>query len=360
MPFLRGQYGNASSVHALGRAARHAVEDARLRVARVLGATPGEIVFTGGGTEADNLALRGTVGPGAHLVTGQTEHEAILRTAHALEAAGAALTLLAPGAGGAVTADQVARALRPDTALVSLMHVNNETGAITDVRAIADVCRAQGVPFHTDAVQSAGHLPLDVDALGADLLTLSGHKIGGPKGVGVLYARGGVPLQPAQTGGQQERGRRGGTENVAAIVGFAHALERAQQQQPAWAAHLATLNRRLRDHMAAIFGPRARITSPPDASPHVVGVAFPPGPDGPVDGEMLLLGLDVEGVMASSGSACTSGALQPSHVLLALGLDRATAGAALRFSFGPETTLEDVDAAAQALGRVALRMKLTA
>ncbi len=357
LPFLKTHYGNASSVHRVGRAARHAVEDARARVAAVLRAEPGEIIFTSGGTEADNLALRGLLHPGDGLITGETEHEAIRRTAEALADAGCDVRLLPPGPSGTVEAHAVVAALTPHTRLVSLMHVNNETGAITDMRAVADVCQAHGVFFHTDAVQSAGHLPLDVAAMGADLLTLSGHKINGPKGVGALYVRGGVPLSAAATGGQQERGRRGGTENVAAIVGFACALERAAAFQEAWAAQLTLLKARLLSGLRARLGDRFVVNSPATGSPHILHLAFPPAPD-PVDGEMLLLNLDLEGVMVSAGSACTSGALSPSHVLLALGHDRATASAALRFSLGPDTTEADVDAAADALYRVARRMNL--
>ncbi len=357
LPFLREHFGNASSVHKHGRTARHAVENARARIAGAIGAEPGEILFTSGGTEADNLALRGLVGRGDTLITGQTEHEAILRTAGALATAGAAVTFLPPGPLGAVTAEAVARAIEPGTALVSLMHVNNETGAVTDIAAVASVCRECGVWLHTDAVQSPGHLPVDVNALGVDLLSLSAHKINGPKGVGALYVRGGVPLVPTQTGGQQERGRRGGTENVAAIVGFATALERAAAHQPTWAAAMAQQRDALREALRHLLGDAFIITTPPHAAPHILNIAFPPAPY-PVDGEMLLLNLDLEGVMASSGSACTSGALHPSHVLSAMGLPRETAATALRFSLGPATTKADVDHAANALHRVAQRMRI--
>ena len=361
LPWLEGGYGNASSVHRAGREARGAVETARARVARHLGAEPAEIVFTSGGTEADNLALRGAVPRGRALVTSAAEHEAVLSTAHALESDGRHVVRLAPGPRGAVTASAVADALdaTPGVALVSLMHVNNETGAVTDLAAVARECRARGVLLHTDAVQSAGLLPLDAHALGVDFLALSAHKFNGPKGVGALFVRAGAPLDPTVTGGSQERGRRGGTENVAGIVGLAAALDLAAEDRAARLDRLAALRARLHDRLRAALGERfVTVTPPGENAPHVLNVAFPPGPHGPVDGEMLILGLDLEGVCASSGSACTSGALSPSHVLLSMGLERATAAAAVRFSLGRTTTEADVDHGADALARVARRMGL--
>ncbi len=355
-----GLTGNASSVHRLGRQARGAVEEARRRVADVLGVEAAAVVFTSGGTEADNLALRGTVGRGRALVTGAAEHEAVLRTAAALEGDGRRVVRLDPEPStGAVTADALAAALdaTPEVALVSLMAVNNETGATTDLAAIAAVCRARGVPLHTDAVQAAGLLPLRPICEAADLVTLSGHKMNGPVGVGVLVAPGHVRLAATQTGGMQERGRRAGTENVAAIAGFAAALDRAAAGQAARAERLTVLRDRLAARLISDFGDAVHLTTPlATAAPHIVHVAFPPGPTGPIDGEMLILGLDLDGICASAGSACTSGALSPSHVLTALGLDRATASAAVRFSLGESTTDADVDAAAAALVRVARRL----
>ena len=363
LPHLKAQYGNASSVHALGRKARFAVEESRERVAAQLGAEPGEIVFTSGGTEADNLALRGLVRAGRPLVTSAAEHEAVLRPAEALRAAGAAVTILEPSAYGAVTPPQLDAALEgvEGEALVSLMHANNEVGTLTDLPRIAEVCRARGALLHTDAVQTAGLFEIDVKKWGVDLLSLSGHKVYGPKGAGVLYVRGGVDLEPLVRGGQQERGRRGGTENVAAVVGLAEALERAAAHEAsARRAHLAALQKRLVQQLPQAVGKAFVLNTPlgeAPTAPHIVSIAFPPEDGRPLDGEMLLLNLDMEGVMASAGSACTSGALSPSHVLLACGLDRPTASAALRFSLGKDTTPEDIDFAVEKLEQIVRRMR---
>jgi cysteine desulfurase len=370
LPYLREHYGNASSVHALGRRARFAVEDARERVADVLGAEPGEIVFTSGGTEADNAALRGVLtspnrrGPG--LVTSAVEHEAVLQPAHALDAEGHPVTVLSPQPSGAVTADQVADAIADEpnggTGLVSLMFVNNELGTLNPIRGIADVCRERGVPFHTDAVQAAGLYPLDVNDFGVDLLSLSAHKVYGPKGVGVLYVRAGTPFEPLVRGGSQERKRRGGTENVAAIVGLAEALEQAQASAEAERARSRALRDRLASAIREAFGDGVRFNTPlgedgVDTTPHILNVSFPPVSGRTVDGEMLLLGLDLAGVHASSGSACTSGAVEPSHVLRALGVPRETANATVRLSLGRGTTEADVDLAAEHLAAVVGRQR---
>jgi cysteine desulfurase len=273
---------------------------------------------------------------------------------------GLPVAILSPGPGGAVSPDQVEAAIGERTRLVSLMHANNETGAMTDVEAVADVCHAHGVTFHCDAVQTAGLLPLDVKDLGVDLLSMSGHKFYGPKGVGVLYVRGGVDLEPLVEGGSQERDRRGGTENVAAVVGLAEALERAREAADERVDRLRRLQRRLIDGLdAAVDGPYVLNTPMEDgpAAPHVVNVAFPPVGGEALDGEMLILNLDMKGVAASAGSACTSGALEPSHVLSALGLERETAAAALRFSMGRSTTDEDVDYALDQLRDTLQRMR---
>ena len=365
-PYLLDEYGNASSVHQMGRRARVAIEEAREQVAGCLGAESSEIVFTSGGTEADNLALKGALNAAstdeedAGLVTSAAEHKAVLEPARRMAEQGRPVTLLSPAAHGAVTPDQVEAAIDDNTALVSLMHTNNEVGVQTDISGVAAVCDAHDVLLHCDAVQAAGLQPLDVDDLGVDLLSLSGHKFYGPKGTGVLYVRSGVDLGPLVEGGSQERDRRGGTQNVAGAIGLAEALDRAAAEAEERAARLSRLQRRLVGGLDdAVPGPYVLNTPVDDApvAPHVVNVAFPPDGDEPLDGEMLILNLDMQGVLVSAGSACTSGALEPSHVLTALGLDRPTASAAVRFSLGAKTTADDIDEALDALQSTLQRMR---
>lgn len=363
LPFLREQFGNPSSVHALGRRARFAVEDARDRVAAVLGCEPAEVVFTSGGTEADHLAIAGALGHtgtrGARLVTSTAEHDAVLKAAAGVEARGHPVTRLAPAPSGAVNPDDLANALSDDVGLVSLMWVNNELGTITPLADIAARCRQRGVPLHTDAVQAAALYPLAVDAIGADLLSLSAHKIYGPKGVGVLYVRAGTPLAPQMVGGGQERGRRGGTENVAGVVGMAAALERAASRADAERTRLAALKNRLAGGIQARLEGRVRLNTPPGdaAAPHILNLSFPPAGGRALDGEMLLLALDMAGILASSGSACASGAVEPSHVLAAIGLDRETARASVRLSMGRSTDEAAVDAAVEAVAAAVARQR---
>jgi cysteine desulfurase len=364
-PYLTEHYGNASSVHQLGRQARVTVEEARERVAACLGAEPSEIVFTSGGTEADNLAVKGVLSGGsddgepAELITSAAEHEAVLRPAERLKENGHPVQILTPEAHGAVTPEQVDAAISDRTVLVSLMHANNETGVRTDVTAVAEVCDAHDVLLHCDAVQTAGLFEIDVDDLGVDLLSVSGHKFRGPKGVGALFVRGGVELGPLVEGGSQERDRRGGTENVPAVVGLAEALERAVDAAADRRERLSRLQRRLVEGLDEAV-PGAYVLNTPveeaPVAPHVVNVAFPPNGGDPIDGEMLILNLDMEGVLVSAGSACTSGALEPSHVLTALGLEQETASAAVRFSMGTKTTAEDIEYALDKLHETLGRM----
>jgi len=359
LPFLKEDFGNASSVHALGRKARHAVEACREKVAGYLGAEPGEIVFTSGGTEADNLALKGVLlERGGHLITSAAEHKAVLTPAQAWMQRGGKATILRPATTGAITPQQLEAALTEDTSLVSLMHANNELGSLTPIPAISEVCRAHDVLLHCDAVQTAGLFRLNVQVLGVDLLTLSGHKFYGPKGAGVLYVRGGVTLSPLVEGGGQERGRRGGTENVAAIVGLTTAFELAMEEANERVLHLTRLRDRLCRLLREALGDKYVSNTPldGDAAPHILNLSFLPVDGEPLDGEMLLLNLDLEGVMVSAGSACTSGTLEPSHVLLAIGRDRAVAAATLRFSFGKDNTEADVDYTAGKLEKVLRRM----
>ena len=361
-PFFGEKFGNASSVHALGRQARFAVENCRERVANLLAAEPSEIVFTSGGTESNNLALGAASGG---LLTCAAEHESVLRSGEALQRRGGSARFLKPGERGAARVGDIVRALDDEggedgqggagVAMASFLHANNETGALSPVREIAGVCRARGVLFHCDAVQTAGYALIPE----ADLVTISGHKFYGPKGVGALRARANVDLEPLLRGGAQERGRRAGTENVAAIAGFARALELAFEEGASRRRRAEAMRDRLRDGVQAVGGERVRIVTPPDAgaaAPHILGVVIPPVEGRPVDGEMLLLNMDMENVCVSSGSACASGAVEPSHVLLAMGLDRDTASAFLRFSVGMHTTEEDADRAIEAFGRVLGRM----
>ncbi len=335
-------YGNASSIHGEGREAKRAVENARRQVAKALNAAiPQEIYFTAGGSESDNWALKGAAfahGSG-HIITTAIEHHAVLHTCQQLEKQGFSVTYLPVDEFGRVNASQVEKALRPDTFLVSVMAANNEVGTIQPIAEIGEVCRNRGILFHTDAVQAVGAIPLDVQAMKIDLLSLSGHKLHGPKGVGALYIRKGVKIGNLIHGGAQERGYRAGTENLPGIVGLGKAVELAHANLAENAARMT----RLRDRL--IHGLTQRISAsrlnghPELRLPGNVNISF----DG-VEGEALLLRLDLVGVAGSSGSACTSGALDPSHVLMALGLSEAAANGALRLTLGTQTTPEEIDA----------------
>ncbi len=355
-PFFGTQFGNASSVHAMGRQARFAVEASRESVAGLLGVEPGGIVFTSGGTESNNMAIAAASGG---LLTCAAEHESVLRSAEALQALGGNVRLLKPGEQGAVRIRDIVRALDSEGfaegTMISVLHANNETGALSPVRRIAEVCRARGLTFHCDAVQTAGYAMVP----GADLVAISGHKFYGPKGVGALIVRADIDVEPLLRGGKQERGRRAGTENVAAIAGFARALELAFEEKAFRRRRAEAMRDRLRDGIRAVGGKRVRMITPSDsgaAAPHILGVVVPPVEGSPIDGEMLLLNMDMENICVSAGSACTSGAIEPSHVLLAMGLDRDTASAFLRFSVGMHTTEEAVDRAVEAFDRVLRRM----
>jgi cysteine desulfurase len=345
LPYFTRHPGNPSSIHHVGRAALQAVDDAREQVALVLGCTRRELIFTGGGSESANLAVKGVAlarreaGKGGHLIVSAIEHHAVLHAAEQLQRhAGFTLTLLPVDRRGLVSPDDLRAALRPDTAIVSVMYANNEIGTVQPVAELGAICREAGVPFHTDAVQAPGALPLDVEALHVDLMSLTAHKFNGPKGVGLLYARRGVPLQPQINGGAQERRRRAGTENVPGIVGLAVALAAAESRRASEAPRLRQLRDRLIDGALAAIpytwlnGDREQ-RLPGNAN---LGFAC-------VEGESILLLLDQAGICASSGSACTSGSLEPSHVLTAIGLDRESANGSVRFSLGHETTADDID-----------------
>lgn len=357
-PFWSEAYGNPSSIHALGRRAAAALEDARSRIARLLNCQPTEIVFTGGGTESDNLAVRGVaLAQGArgrrHIITTPIEHHAVLHTVAALaEHFDFEVSYVPVDRCGLVDPASVEAAIRPDTALISVIYANNEVGTVQPIGEIAAIARRHGVPFHTDAVQAAGYLPLDVAALGVDLLALSAHKFYGPKGVGLLYVRRGVHLWPTQTGGDQERGRRSGTENVPGIVGMARALEIAHADREAESARLARLRDRLAAGIQAAI-PDVEVTGhPTQRLPGHLSLLVRG-----VEADGVLMGLDLVGVAASSGSACASGAATPSHVLRAMGFGPAEAMGALRLTLGRENREADVDFVIETLPGIVARAR---
>jgi cysteine desulfurase len=342
LPFFSERFGNPSSLYGEARQARQGLDQARARVAALLGARPSEIIFTGGGSESDNAAIKGAVwaanARGAHIITTAIEHHAILHTCSWLERFGVETTYLGVDKQGLIDPTQVAAAIRPTTALISIMHANNEIGVIQALPEIAAVAHSHGIPLHTDAVQSVGHIPTLVDTLGVDMLSLSAHKFYGPKGVGALYVRRGMPWLPLQQGGGQERGRRAGTENVAGIVGLATAFSLAAESMGEEAARQSVLRDRLiAGVLAAVPGSRLN-GHPTRRLPGNANFSF-----AGVDGEALLLSLDRHGVAASSGSACTAGSIDPSHVLLALGLDPGLAASGLRLTLGRHTTAEELE-----------------
>ncbi|MDE5729881.1 MAG: cysteine desulfurase NifS [Clostridia bacterium] len=340
--YYKTVYGNPSSLHTVGQQAKEALEGFRARVAKCLNCEPREIYFTSGGSEADNQCIRSAALNGArkgkkHIVSTAFEHHAVLHTLKKLEKEGFEVTYLDVHADGLVTADEVAAAIREDTALVTVMFANNEVGTVQPIKEIGEVCRKKGVVFHTDAVQAVGHIPVDVRAQNVDMLSLSAHKFHGPKGVGALYCRRGVPLLTFVEGGAQERGKRAGTENLAGIAGMAAALEEACANMEKNSAKLLKLREKLIDGLLKIE--HSKLNGDRNMRlPANVNVCF----EG-IEGESLLLLLDAKGICASSGSACTSGSLDPSHVLLALGLPHEVAHGSLRLSLSEATTEEDVD-----------------
>lgn len=343
LPHLGEAYGNASSIYSLGRESRRAVEHAREVAAAFFGARPKEILFTSGGSESDNLALRGVAWGlrqrGDHIVTTQIEHHAVLHTCQALERQGFSVTYLPPDREGRIDPAQVAEALTERTILVSVMHANNEVGTVQPIAAIGALARERGILFHTDAVQSVGLLPVRPREIPADLVSISAHKLYGPKGVGALYVRTGVRLAPQITGGDQEFDRRAGTENVAGIVGLGRALELMHRHGETEPLRLATLRDRLIREVGERV-PEALLTGhPAERLPGNASFLFLG-----IEGEPLLLNLDMRGICASSGSACASGSVEPSHVLLAMGYTHAEAHGALRLTLGRENTDADVDA----------------
>lgn len=354
-PFLTSRFGNPSSRHRVGEAAAAALVDARQTVAVLLGCRAGDIIFTAGGTEADNLALKGvSLGAprGRHIVTTAIEHEAVLESCDYLHRLhGFDITLLATDAAGLVEHDALRAALRPGTTLVSVQYANNEVGTVQDLPAIAEITRAARVPLHTDAVQAAGWLPLNVGALGVDALSLSGHKLGAPAGTGVLYLRGRLPIEPLVHGGGQERGRRSGTENVAGAVAFATALRLAEAERPA-AASVALLRD---DFIADVLQstPGARLTGHATSRlPGTASFVFPG-----TSGEAVLLELEAGGIVCSSGSACAAGSTEPSHVLTAMGFSADLAQTAVRFTLSASTTAMDMTRTASLVRHAVARVR---
>ena len=350
-PCLQGNYGNPSSLHTVGQRANEALQSARETVARCLGCDPKEIIFTSGGSEADNQAIISAARFGAlkgkkHILSTAFEHHAVLHTLKKLEKEGFEVELLPVGTTGTITPEQVAAAIRPDTALVTIMYANNEIGSVLPIPEIGAVCKEKGVLFHTDAVQAAGHLHIDVRAQNIDMLSLSGHKFHGPKGSGVLYARKGIPLVNIIEGGAQERGKRAGTENLPAIVGMAAALQEACDHIDENAAKVSALRDKLIAGLSKI--PHSALNGDPvHRLPGNVNFCF----EG-IEGESLLLLLDAKGICASSGSACTSGSLDPSHVLLAIGRPHEVAHGSLRLSLCEWNTEEEVDIILREVPRV--------
>jgi cysteine desulfurase len=362
LPYFGTYYGNPSRPHSLGREARKAVEDAREAVANALGAAPSEIIFTASGTEADNLAVagaaRGMAGKGMHLITSKIEHSAVLKTCHHLEREGFSVTYLPVSREGVVSPDDLRSALQKAetggkrTTLVSIMHANNDTGAIQPIAELARIAHEHGALLHTDAAQSPGRIPCDVRALGCDLLSLSAHKFHGPKGVGALYVRKGTRLEPILFGGEQEGGLRPGTENVPGIVGLGRAIALAHSRMGIAVQQVRSLRDRLHRGLCqavedvTLNGPEA------ERLPNTVNLSF-----AGVEGESLLVNLDLVGVAVGAGSACTSGALEPSHVLLAMGLSRAAAQACIRFSLSAYTRPEEIDYVIQVLPAIVAKLR---
>ncbi len=342
-PYFTDRFGNASSVHSFGQQARSSVEQARLRVAELLHCRPAEIVFTSGGTESDNLALFGATRPGDHIITTAIEHHAVLHAAEHLAQCGREVTVLPCDADGVIDVEAVRRALRPNTRLISVMLANNETGAIQPVAAIAKIAAEAGALLHTDAVQAVSKLPLDVAALGCHLLSFSGHKIHAPQGIGVLFVRKDVKIEPLFFGGTHERQRRAGTENVAGIVGLGKAAEIARAGLTDGSiARMAALRDRLEREILARVDQSGVHSGTVARVPNTTNLWFDH-----LEGEALVIALDLKGLAVSGGSACASGASEPSHVLTAMGIPAARARASLRFSLSKLTTEQDVDAAIQ-------------
>jgi len=356
LPYFRDACGNPSSIHSFGQEAKAAIEEARDKIATLIGARSEEIIFTSGGTEADNFAVIGVAyaneGKGNHIITTSIEHHAVIETCKSLERRGFEVTYLPVDSYGLVDPQNVEKAITDRTILIAVMHANNEVGTIEPIAEIGRIARERGIPFHTDAVQTVGHIPVDVNELGVDLLAISAHKLYGPKGVGTLYIRKGTRIIPFVHGGEQERRRRAGTENVPGIVGFGKAVEIAQEEMDEEAKRLISLRDKLIkglmggiEHIHLNGHPTRRLPNNVNMS-----IEF-------VEGESMLLNLDLEGIAASTGSACSSSSLQPSHVLLAMGLSHELAHGSLRFTLGRETTEEEIERVSAILPQIVAKLR---
>ena len=355
IPCFTSVFGNASSIHTAGRKAKELLDTAREQVANALGAEPGEIYFTAGGSESDNWAIKGVAHKfakkGKHLITTAIEHHAVLHSMKSLEKEGFEVTYLPVDSEGFVTAEQVEKAIRPDTILVSVMFANNEIGSVEPIAEIGDVCKKHGVLFHTDAVQAVAHIKIDVKAMNIDMLSLSGHKFNAPKGVGALYIRKGITIPNLIDGGQQERGKRAGTENIPAIVGMGYAIEVATRELDERMSRVRKMRDRLRDELMRRI-PYAKLNTPENSLPGTLNISFQY-----IEGESILLMLDMNGICASAGSACTSGSRDPSHVLLAIGLPHEIAHGSVRMSIDHNNTEEEIDHIIDTLPKIIQRLR---
>jgi len=356
VPFLKEQWGNPSSIHWAGRGTKKALEDAREKVCALLNCAPLELIFTGSGTEGDNHAIKGLAwakkDKGNHIITTKVEHPAVLNTCKHLQKEGFEVTCLDVDKYGLISLDELKAAITPKTILITVMFANNETGVLFPIKEIGAIAKEKGIAFHTDAVQAAGKIKIDVQDLNVDLLTISGHKLYGPKGVGALYVKRGTRLVPLIHGGHHERNRRGGTENVAGIIGMGKAAEVALRDMDREIAHLTVLRDRLEKGMAERV-PHIMVNGAPDkrlANTANISFEF-------VEGESLLLNLDMKGIAASSGSACTSGSLEPSHVLVSMGLSHELSHGSVRFSLGKSNTAEEIDYLLEIMPPIVERMR---
>lgn len=356
LPFFRDRFGNASSIHTFGQEAKAPVEEARTQVAALIGARSGEVYITSGGTESDNLAVKGVAyanrDRGNHIITTQIEHSAVLNSCRFLEHEGFTITYLPVDGDGLVDPDDVARAITDRTTLITIMHANNEIGTIQPIDEIGAIARERGVYFHTDAVQSAGKFPINVEVTPIDLLSISAHKLYGPKGVGAIYIRKGTKIEAIAHGGHHEGNMRSGTENTTGIIGLGKAVELSIAEMDTEARRLTRMRDRLQQHILNEIEDVRINGHPTRRLPGTLNVSFPAA-----EGESLILSLDLKGIAVSSGSACTSGSIEPSHVLMALGLDPQTALSSLRFSFGRDNTMDDVDHVMAYLPKIVTRLR---